>query len=295
MAGASDLNNDILFELFLILAQLDKPTRTSFGWINLTHVCRLWRSVGLDLAPLWANIFYTFASDVACSTMRSRARGIPLTVVLSEPVDRNQEDALIHTISEHIRAIDTISIIQTSYSWVTMLEGKTLPVLRHLSISAPPDKNKRMEHEYRKLGPPLKASNLATAYLKGGRPLRLVAPALASLSLVSQQIDVPSILEVLKGCPALEELTIDSGIEHLSSAHREFSTVTLSRLRTLTFGRLYPVVRAALRNGILAPEDVQVIGDEIEEEDGSGDDSDLFSSLFGTATSNDFDISASHI
>jgi len=257
----ADLNGDILVELFLILAQLDKPTPTSLGWISLTHVCRLWRSVGLDLAPLWADTFCSFASASACAVMRERARDVPHVVSLPRPLSRRHEDVLVHVVSSHIRAIHTLSLTSNSYSWVSLLHGKSLPSLHHLSLSGSSVRDPYI-YKYPKLGPPLIATSLETAYLKADRPLRLVAPALRTLSFVRQEVDVPSMLEMLKECPSLEELTIKSSVKLQSSVSREPSTVSLPCLRTLTFRNLLPSVQDAIRSQIATPQDVKVIADD---------------------------------
>ena len=46
----------------------------SLGWIKITHVCRHWRNVGIDLASLWAS--------VVCAFVRGRPPGRPRSTSL---------------------------------------------------------------------------------------------------------------------------------------------------------------------------------------------------------------------
>ncbi|KZV61825.1 hypothetical protein PENSPDRAFT_693062 [Peniophora sp. CONT] len=87
------VSDDIIRELFTILADIDVPHRdgendlddyqyhrASIGWIRLTHVCRRLRILGLGLPDLWARIICTFPG--ACTTILERAQEAPLTLVL---------------------------------------------------------------------------------------------------------------------------------------------------------------------------------------------------------------------
>ena len=84
------LSDDVLRELFDTVADIDPP-RTSFhddddsdtedgslGWIRMTHVCRRWRRIGLDMSVLWARIICMFPAGV--KTIAQRTKATPLTL-----------------------------------------------------------------------------------------------------------------------------------------------------------------------------------------------------------------------
>ncbi|KZV66578.1 hypothetical protein PENSPDRAFT_667642 [Peniophora sp. CONT] len=74
------LNADILAIIFEQLAGLEAPTRSSLGWIRLSHVCVVWRQVLLDMHNLWARDAYIFGPDTARQHILSRAQECLISV-----------------------------------------------------------------------------------------------------------------------------------------------------------------------------------------------------------------------
>ncbi|KZV63316.1 hypothetical protein PENSPDRAFT_657397 [Peniophora sp. CONT] len=87
----SDLEGDILYEIFMIAAALDPPqarmlrnrstnsVKIHLGWIPLSHVCKAWRYIMIhDMPILWAGI--PCAIPAARDVVLSRAREAPLVL-----------------------------------------------------------------------------------------------------------------------------------------------------------------------------------------------------------------------
>lgn len=107
------LNDDILRELFHVVAALEPPQSTedvsqnrvftggarplvggaralriAESWVRLTHVCQRWRDIllGTGLAHLWGRITFTLPSNSAFPILLSRSRNAPLDVVLDTSI-----------------------------------------------------------------------------------------------------------------------------------------------------------------------------------------------------------------
>lgn len=83
----ADLPADIICELFMHASSSDRlrylsrveqhkqpGKKYALGWLYLTHVCRQWRSIGLDIAPLWAAIVSFFPSPSIADVLLARSR-----------------------------------------------------------------------------------------------------------------------------------------------------------------------------------------------------------------------------
>ncbi|VDB99182.1 unnamed protein product [Peniophora sp. CBMAI 1063] len=204
---------DVICILYDILWETDKPSRGHLGWIRLTHVNRLWRSVGVDWPRLWTRDYGTLASHDASSAFRVRARGLPLTVSIPHPPQGRHEDVLIHAVSNGIRTIETLNLKSRSYMWSSLIAGKRLPEMHVLDID---DSASRVGAVY-KLHPTVHAPKLTHATLVGCRPFLLVAPSLVSLTLTGLILSVDRALDILRGTPRLEHLQIDEPMEILVS------------------------------------------------------------------------------
>ncbi|KAI0056098.1 hypothetical protein BV25DRAFT_1832555 [Artomyces pyxidatus] len=80
----SRLPPEILTRIFTINAAADIPgirdktkTRPRLGWITVTHVCRRWREMVLDLPILWAQLALPLG-DKWAEEMVARAKSVPL-------------------------------------------------------------------------------------------------------------------------------------------------------------------------------------------------------------------------
>ncbi|KAI0053182.1 hypothetical protein FA95DRAFT_1674577 [Auriscalpium vulgare] len=59
-----------------------EPVRQQVGWMNITQVCRHWRTVALNAANLWASINRRQHSRTVCHEMFIRSRKAPLSLHL---------------------------------------------------------------------------------------------------------------------------------------------------------------------------------------------------------------------
>ncbi|KZV66575.1 hypothetical protein PENSPDRAFT_755604 [Peniophora sp. CONT] len=73
LAQMDRLDEDTLVLIFRLLAGSDAPTRSTLGWIRLSHVCRTWRRVLLGLSDLWARDAYVFGASIARKYILARA------------------------------------------------------------------------------------------------------------------------------------------------------------------------------------------------------------------------------
>ncbi|KAG2009591.1 hypothetical protein CC2G_012506 [Coprinopsis cinerea AmutBmut pab1-1] len=98
LALISRIPNELLQKVFLVLRGA-QPNEAGYRQvIQLTHVCRRWRRVGLGQPELWAYI--TDKHLQAVSTLLDRSKSVPLTVVLccrSNEHARTPEALLLET------------------------------------------------------------------------------------------------------------------------------------------------------------------------------------------------------
>ena len=90
MSLDSKLPDDIIYEIYRVSFKIDPPRAAqsnyyyhsqpaTLGWINLTHVCRRWRMIGLEVSSLWAGVLCVFSPDV--KAILKRAKNAKLTIV----------------------------------------------------------------------------------------------------------------------------------------------------------------------------------------------------------------------
>ncbi|VDC02073.1 unnamed protein product [Peniophora sp. CBMAI 1063] len=137
------LQADVLEEIFARLAAIDPPKKQHgdpfsdsqfhLGWIYVTHVCRHWRSVGTDLATLWAGIVCSLPNASAMGTVLQRSKGCTLNFAIE---DVGALEAKIGFALDHLERAQNFSCT-SSYVWddCRALTQRSLPALRHLSLS----------------------------------------------------------------------------------------------------------------------------------------------------------------
>ncbi|KZV66573.1 hypothetical protein PENSPDRAFT_84241 [Peniophora sp. CONT] len=74
------IDTDVLVLIFTLVAEYETPSKTSLGWIKLSHVCGAWRLVLLGMSNLWARDAYIFGGGVASKYILPRARDSPISV-----------------------------------------------------------------------------------------------------------------------------------------------------------------------------------------------------------------------
>ncbi|KZV64216.1 hypothetical protein PENSPDRAFT_175356 [Peniophora sp. CONT] len=234
------LPDDIINELFDIAADLDPAgqpesasNRRKLGWINLTHVCRRWREVGLDRSTLWANVVTTFPR--ALDVMLARAKSVPLTLDIYDIafmrgllLSPTYLASILFLVSRarHIKDEDhwdsgcrPVNAVTNSRrhrkdpstvnrrNWAHILRGQTLPTLEYLELIDGSWYNDRRPIV---VETPFTAPNLHTCKL--GRFIPFRAPSLSSLWLNDTRLAWTHHLDILDACPMLVDVTILGGL-----------------------------------------------------------------------------------
>ncbi|KZV65453.1 hypothetical protein PENSPDRAFT_655749 [Peniophora sp. CONT] len=204
---------DIICELFYAAAEIDVPLAGdaardragSLGWITLTHVCALWRQVGLDLPKLWAGIIFNLPT--AFDTVLERARDVVLTLNydhyrgLRAPLPEARHFQLLgraETINDH----------SALRPWSTLLGNfHEMPHLRSFRLL---QNNHNQQMQVKVATPSLRFCEL----IVNGFPFAS-APQLTVLKLhdKSSRLAHPTwkpLLAILSVCPALMSLYIDA-------------------------------------------------------------------------------------
>ncbi|VDB94048.1 unnamed protein product [Peniophora sp. CBMAI 1063] len=279
MAHASELTQDILFTLFALVAELDEPTTRSLAWLRLTHVCRSWRTVGLDHSILWARVYGAFACREAVRAVSARARGVPLKVAVSGRLSKKHEDVLADALAEDIASVETLSVRRFSQSWTKLVsKARQLPQLRELIIDDVPPANLALMqsmyqyHQISLSAERVYAPELETLRLRGGGLIPFVAPSLKTLVISEQSTPACMLLDLFAQCPSLEEVTVDYSFvgNHLPSVNTH-EIVELPRLRSFKL-LVHPWLRSFfrpeiqdLRRRVIVPAGVEIeVVDHVE-------------------------------
>ncbi|KAI0047739.1 hypothetical protein FA95DRAFT_1492138, partial [Auriscalpium vulgare] len=87
LAPVFALPTEIMAEIFALLATVDVPRcyrhlhvrQYRLGWVNVTHVCRRWRALALDLPRLWTSISFALGRKWA-EVFLARSRTAPVFI-----------------------------------------------------------------------------------------------------------------------------------------------------------------------------------------------------------------------
>ncbi|VDC04205.1 unnamed protein product [Peniophora sp. CBMAI 1063] len=255
------LQDDILCELFHILAEDDAPARAfgrpgeryhrpvSLGWLRVTHVCRHWRKTGLDMSKLWADIICVFPRGAATIAERTKTQLLNLDLDASVQADDAWDLIRSHEWLPRAHTFEYQPYLDrytpSRHDWPeVLLQYRTLPQLQNLSLAL-------REFSYSTLEPKpvLVAPNLRRLTL--GYPLAVAAPALTHFLSTGPLWPYRLYLDLFRRHPSLEEITIngvygdDPRMEEIMSAASQtslqlmvgeldaLSTVRLSHLRSL--------------------------------------------------------------
>ncbi|KZV62577.1 hypothetical protein PENSPDRAFT_692394 [Peniophora sp. CONT] len=287
------LQDDILCEVFYVLAEIDPPGTPmaanetyykpgSLGWISITHVCRRWRKIGLDLSKLWADIICVFPRGVDTIAQRTKNQLLNLDLDLS----RDPEDvwdaiqnrnllARAHTLRhEPFFCGET----RLRYAWSTMLMDLTLPQLRELSLVLF-DFPYSPRHPQRSLNAP----NLRTLALN--LPLAITANSLTHFHAIGAIWHYKVLLKILASYPFLISFEISAvygdngGMEDDISSESlkslwlmiaeldEPSIVQLQHLRSLKFNSVFGSEAMKVLHYLDLPANTLFIADRIWDKD----------------------------
>ncbi|VDC04847.1 unnamed protein product [Peniophora sp. CBMAI 1063] len=259
----AELDPHILCHMAEIAADAYPPTPYDLGWLRLTHISHSWRAALLSpdmrpiMASLWARVCCTFPSEDAVATLSDRAGQEALIVSHSARLSKDHENVLIHALASRLASVRVLSIPAHSYNWSSLLTSKYLPQLDQLFLEDPiPISSETLYEESFALEEPLVAPKLKSLHLRGGRLLSVDAPSLVTMILTNIRTSTHRILDLVRWCPRLQSLDIDSGTMLSGTRHSE-AHVYLPDLKTLRLC-LHESVRRELMAGMVYPQDVQV-------------------------------------
>ncbi|VDB96006.1 unnamed protein product [Peniophora sp. CBMAI 1063] len=218
----------------------------SLGWISLTHVSRLYRTVGLDLALLWGGVVHVFPA--ALDTIMMRARGAPLSFdfgALQGSLSA-QESVYLQLAMDNITHVGSLTTgwssrrpPMPSARWLDIISATPLPRLQFLHIDGANDLGLRHApnpSNHNGSGRFLDAPMLSSLTMKSTQFLPFRTPFLRSLVLGQNEGGVPSaiLLRALQTTPLLEELEISYSLAD-ATHDPEQTPVHLSHLISARF------------------------------------------------------------
>ncbi|KZV60758.1 hypothetical protein PENSPDRAFT_759848 [Peniophora sp. CONT] len=170
------LSGDILFDVFARVASEQQPIRPDasvgkpgdLGWISLSHVCRRWRSVMLDMPSLWASCVCTFPSAMA--DMVTRAQRTPLTLDLDcRRIRASRFTAHFHMALSYVRLASNIRFAipyssQSALSYV--LTTYDLPFAEEVELEIVRDGRDKPSPIFQPEHPPMLATRMRCCTLK---------------------------------------------------------------------------------------------------------------------------------
>ncbi|TFY66766.1 hypothetical protein EVG20_g4333 [Dentipellis fragilis] len=122
-----------IFYYSTILAENYFDYGTRLGWIDVTHVCRRWRSITLDTAKLWRNIRFDLGPHWA-EELLARARAVPIRIRATHLTKFE-----IDCISQHIAHLEVLDVQRAYVDRVVLLLARLqqpAPLLAVLKIAS---------------------------------------------------------------------------------------------------------------------------------------------------------------
>ncbi|VDB99444.1 unnamed protein product [Peniophora sp. CBMAI 1063] len=177
--------------------------------LHVTHVCREWRVVGLDLAELWGDVAFAFSMRPELfHTILGRARSVPLLA----------SDDMNLSVMQRQYILDHPERFRQLQSWectweCAPLAGKHLPILESAIF---PIARSGLQPEQS----PLHAPILMDLSLVGGY-IPFNAPNVRSLELTTRTpLQTGELIKMLRGLPKLSSLTLHESLPNEPPALR---------------------------------------------------------------------------
>ncbi|KAI0047461.1 hypothetical protein FA95DRAFT_1559086 [Auriscalpium vulgare] len=253
LAHINKLPPEVFGRIFLLCQDVDSPFEhddivgPSLGWIRVTHVCRHWRAVALEMRDLWTRIPFSLGTHWV-DTMFARAERTPLVVncTTGPCLTEHQQEQIVTHLS-HIKVLRIVGDADEISTVAAALDTPT-PCLELLEVCA--------THA----GPPVvlpelllgaSAPRLRSLSVGNPRSFPWSSPVLRDLTSLFVHIvprsapmaywrTVPSttftdFLSALEGIKGLRTLSLTGCCPWRSSAGSEHRVIRLSRLEQLTF------------------------------------------------------------
>ncbi|TFY83763.1 hypothetical protein EWM64_g236 [Hericium alpestre] len=110
LSAVSALPAEVLARIFEFYAALQPPASDDerpLGWIELTHVCRLWRDTAMQFPSLWSDICFDLGPQWA-EAMLARTKEAPVSLRRRLAWAPNRS---MNIISEHMRHTRELSLV----------------------------------------------------------------------------------------------------------------------------------------------------------------------------------------
>ncbi|VDC02085.1 unnamed protein product [Peniophora sp. CBMAI 1063] len=230
-----DLPIDVVCEFFRQAALADPPRRKkgdtiddlyfsrsrpqgfALGWIILTHVCRQWRTIGIEhMAPLWASIVTVFQKPAIADELASRARDCDLNLNVTgwygspSPKQKEMHDWVVERVqrARSLYCHPPLNINRAGNTMRAALDGNHLPALRQLDLRSDPSYHNDDSLNIFELNAPY----LITANLSNALP----APSSSLQNLRELQLDFAQSLSPISMKRIIDLLRVPVRLEKLS-------------------------------------------------------------------------------
>ncbi|KAI9453528.1 hypothetical protein BJY52DRAFT_834031 [Lactarius psammicola] len=141
----SSLPTEVITAIFSLLrlpvaSPLGGKPDHNLAWLRVTHVCRQWREIALDLPLLWSHVDFTTVSPAGATEILARAKKAPLSLEARLPIfrwDDSRFSALQQELRTHVSHICHLSISAESVYLQRTIEAliSPAPILEYLSLS----------------------------------------------------------------------------------------------------------------------------------------------------------------
>ncbi|KZV61741.1 hypothetical protein PENSPDRAFT_739733 [Peniophora sp. CONT] len=210
----------------------------------LTHVCRTWRTLALDLAELWGDVAFASRNPAALPVLLERAYDAPLIMTLgANPL----QEHLVY-ISEHPERLRLLETRRVQWN-PTALAGKTLPYLEAAVLVPGPQHAGHHPDMLPVYMPRLEELTLNRFYIP------FVAPVLRDLFVYGLRPFDPAVMvSMLNALPALTSLKLDNCLPTSLEGTADVGRIELPRishidLRQSTCGGLITFLELLRPNG----------------------------------------------
>ena len=210
---------ELLAEIFLHWTNATKRlSHSSHRWMEITHVCHLWREVALSSPRIWSGL--TVGSFDRTREMLARSKDAPLRIAALSPYDSDAHRNLgaLKLVLKELSRIEEIELRCMDVTGSQLEIGASAPLLRSFiftGLEIPPyyaSGNRSIAMAFEKVNMPrLSYLELKESYISWSSPL--FKPSLTQLSFHGpgahyRDADFAQVLRVLESMPLLQALDL---------------------------------------------------------------------------------------